>query len=107
MKKLLGLLLLCVPPVCYADNGQDTTAIRTTYVQDTLWLGEDSVAVIETLCAPICSSVVRIYNKVWLYLGDLSSPFAHAVFPEAYVENGRILWRDNTGLMLDDEEKKK
>lgn len=78
---------------------------ETTFTCDTLQLGTDTMLVIETACAPICSSVVRVYDKDWKYIGILHSPYISAVFPEAYVENKRLCWRDNTYMMLDDEEK--
>ena len=64
-----------------------------TSVLDTL-IGSDSIVVIHTVCAPICSSHVRVYNKEWQYLGALKAPFKSA-FPEAYIENNQLLWRDN------------
>jgi hypothetical protein len=62
---------------------------------DTLING-DSIIVIETACAPICSSRARIYNKEWKEIGEILPPFKHAVFPEAYIEDRKIRWRDNT-----------
>ena len=61
--------------------------------RDTLVLG-DSIMVIHTVCAPICSSHVRVYNKEWLLIGEAKPPFRSA-FPEAYIEDGKLLWRDN------------
>lgn len=66
---------------------------EVTSVHDTL-LTNDSILVIHTVCAPICSSHVRVYNKEWQYLGVLKAPFKSA-FPEAYIENNKLLWRDN------------
>ena len=62
-------------------------------VRDTL-LTNDSIIVIHTVCAPICSSHARIYNKEWKEIGVLKPPFK-SPFPEAYIEDGRVLWRDN------------
>ena len=56
-----------------------------------------SIFVIYTVCAPKCSSCVRVYNKVWEYLFSLEPPFKSA-FPVATVANketGRIEWKDN------------
>lgn len=64
-----------------------------TSVCDTIALG-DSIVVVQTVCAPICSSRARIYNKEWQEIGILRPPFRSA-FPEAYIEDGKILWRDN------------
>lgn len=66
---------------------------EVTSVRDTL-LTNDSILVIHTVCAPICSSHVRVYNKEWQYLGALKAPFKSA-FPEAYIENNKLIWRDN------------
>lgn len=62
-------------------------------VRDTL-LTNDSIIVIHTVCAPICSSHARVYNKEWQLIGILKAPFKSA-FPEAYIEEGKVLWRDN------------
>ncbi len=71
-------------------------AAADSYVRrDTLATG-DSIIVIETACAPICSSRARVYNKEGKEIGILRPPFAHAVFPEAYIEDDKIRWRDNT-----------
>lgn len=61
--------------------------------RDTIALG-DSIVVIHTVCAPICSSRVRVYNKEWKEIGIMRPPFKSA-FPEAYVEDGNLLWHDN------------
>lgn len=68
---------------------------QTTYRCDTLYSG-DSIYIVETACAPICSSCVRVYNKEWKLLGRIPAPWPHAVFPEAWIEDKRIRWRDNT-----------
>ena len=74
-------------------NDSDSTCTSITSSRDTLRIN-DSILVIHTVCAPICSSHVRVYNKEWQYLGVLKAPFKSA-FPEAYIENNKILWRDN------------
>lgn len=79
---------------------------ETTFACDTIELNKDTILVIETACAPICSSIVNVYSNNWQYIGRLMPPIANCVFPEAYVENKRLRWRDNTPLMLDEEEKK-
>ena len=79
---------------------QDTTAeqqtVAPTSKRDTLVLG-DSIVVIHTVCAPICSSHARVYNKEWQVIGELQAPFT-SIFPEAYIEDGQLLWRDNDTL---------
>ena len=64
-----------------------------TCVCDTIALG-DSIVIIHTVCAPICSSCARVYNKEWQFLGNITPPIQTA-FPEAYIEGGKLLWRDN------------
>lgn len=73
----------------------DSETINTKFVsvRDTIKLG-DSIVVIHTVCAPICSSRVRVYNKEWQEIGMMRPPF-RSVFPEAYIEDGKLLWRDN------------
>ena len=79
---------------------QDTTAeqqtVAPTSKRDTLVLG-DSIVVIHTVCAPICSSHARVYNKEWQVIGELQAPFT-SIFPETYIEDGQLLWRDNDTL---------
>lgn len=70
--------------------------VEPTSIRDTL-IGLDSIVVIHTVCAPICSSHARVYNKEWKEIGVLKAPFKSA-FPEAYIEAGKILWRDNDTL---------
>jgi len=75
--------------------------------KDTLMSG-DTATVITTVCAPICSSIARVYainNKEWLLVHTLMGD-STMVFPEAYFEQQQLRWRDNTPEMLDDEEKR-
>ena len=74
-----------------ASEFQNNDDITSTC--DTL-LTNDSIIVIHTVCAPICSSCARVYNKEWQFLGNLTPPIKTA-FPEAYIEDGKLLWRDN------------
>jgi len=88
---LLNLLLVITPPV----------------KKDTLIMG-DTAMVISTACAPICSSIARVYainNKEWQLVRTLTGD-STMVFPEAYFEEQQLRWRDNTPELLDDEEKK-
>ena len=104
--KIITLLLLIgvVLPAWAQSNsltidtipaGQDL-AYNTTITSDTLYTA-DSIIVIITACAPICSSVVSVYNaQTNLFIGNINSPFTNAIFPEAYIEDKKILWRNNT-----------
>lgn len=66
---------------------------EVTSMRDTL-ITNDTIIVIHTVCAPICSSRARVFNKEWQEIGVLRPPF-QSIFPEAYIENGKLLWRDN------------
>lgn len=100
MKKTLTLFIVLFVSVLVSEllNSNAVASelqndYEVTSVRDTL-LTNDSILVIHTVCAPICSSHVRVYNKEWQYLGVLKAPFKSA-FPEAYIENNKLLWRDN------------
>lgn len=100
MKKILTLFTILFVSVLVSEllNSNAVASelqndYEVTSVRDTL-LTNDSILVIHTVCAPICSSHVRVYNKEWQYLGVLKAPFKSA-FPEAYIENNKLLWRDN------------
>lgn len=100
MKKILTLFIVLFVSVLVSEllNSNAVASelqndYEVTSVHDTL-LTNDSILVIHTVCAPICSSHVRVYNKEWQYLGALKAPFKSA-FPEAYIENNKLLWRDN------------
>ena len=100
MKKILTLFIVLFVSVLVSEllNSNAVASelqndYEVTSVRDTL-LTNDSILVIHTVCAPICSSHVRVYNKEWQYLGALKAPFKSA-FPEAYIENNQLLWRDN------------
>ena len=64
----------------------------------------DSTLVVETVCAPICSSCARIYSKESELMREVPSPLPHAVFPFAHIEDGKLVWEDNTDIILDEEE---
>ena len=100
MKKILTLFTVLFVSVLVSEllnSNAVASELQNDYeltsVRDTL-LTNDSILVIHTVCAPICSSHVRVYNKEWQYLGALKAPFKSA-FPEAYIENNKLLWRDN------------
>ena len=54
----------------------------------------DSVLLIRSQCAPLCASFARVYDEQWHLLRTIPSPRT-MVLPEAYVQNGQLLWRDN------------
>lgn len=64
----------------------------------------DSILVVQTVCAPVCSSCAHIYNKEWQLLREVR-PTKECTFPLAAIRNGQLVWQDNTAQILDDEEK--
>ena len=91
-------LLSCLPfAACMADD----VSVRT----DTLRTG-DSLIVITTACAPVCSSVVQVFNAKGEFIGRIEPPYHRATFPEAYIEDNKLRWRDNTAAILDEDEKR-
>lgn len=93
---ILFLLFVCTASLCSFAQQTATTEQQSPELssrRDTL-LTNDSIVVIHTVCAPLCSSHVRVYNKEWKEIGILNAPF-QSPFPEAYIEDGKLLWRDN------------
>lgn len=91
---VMSILLLLTGLARANDTTQVVYDVIST--RDTL-ITNDSIIVIHTVCAPICSSHARIYNKEWQEMGVLKAPFK-SIFPEAYIENEKLLWRDNDTL---------
>jgi len=89
-----------------ADSHNDEEAPAITFSRDTLVRSNDSIIIVVTACAPICSSIVIVENAEGDEIGKIVPPIADAIFPEAYIENGIIKWRDNTYMMLDEDEKR-
>ena len=83
-----GFIISILAILLSAGVHAEITAVRDTLITN------DSIYVIHTVCAPVCSSHVRVYNKEWKPTGVLKAPFKSA-FPEAYIQDDRILWRDN------------
>lgn len=54
----------------------------------------DSVLLIRSQCAPKCASFARIYSDDWSLLRAIPIP-RNLILPEAYVQNGELLWREN------------
>ena len=101
-RHLLLLAALLIFPLSAMCEDTVPAPYATTSTRDTLVTG-DSIIVIHTVCAPVCSSCARVYNKEWTRIGTLTPPF-RSPFPEAYIENGRLLWRDNYPQLLDEDE---
>ena len=83
------------PQVIEQNGGYEKIAVTDSATLE-VYEGSDSIFVVMTVCAPQCSSCARVYNKEWKLLGRIPAPWPHAVFPEAWIEDKRIRWRDNT-----------
>ena len=90
--KIIKLIFCVVGFFCCGKlAAEDVTSVRDTLITN------DSIIVIHTVCAPICSSHARVYNKEGDLIRVLKAPF-RSVFPEAYIEDNKVLWRDNDTL---------
>ena len=55
----------------------------------------DSILLVQTVCAPLCSSVARMYDSQWTLLHPLPAPDAYTL-PQAFIDNnGAIRWQEN------------
>lgn len=55
----------------------------------------DSILLVQTVCAPLCSSVARMYDGQWTLLHPVPAPDAYTL-PQAFIdENGTIRWQEN------------
>ena len=55
----------------------------------------DSILLVQTVCAPLCSSVARMYDSQWTLLHPMPTPDAYTL-PQAFIENnGAIRWQEN------------
>ncbi len=78
------------------QHGETTRFILadSSYI-DLYYYGEnDSILLIRSQCAPLCASFVRVYDEDWKVLRNVTAPRT-MILPEAYVQNGQLLWRDN------------
>ncbi len=66
----------------------------------------DSLLVVRTVCAPICSSAAALYTPSGQLLHPVLPTTTAAVFPEAHIVSGTLVWTDNTTEILDENEKK-
>ena len=66
----------------------------SSYIDLFYYTEGDSVLLIRTQCAPLCASFVRMYDGEWNMLRTIPTP-VNMVLPEAYVQNGELLWREN------------
>ena len=77
-------------------NGEMTRFVLadSSYIDLYYYPQGDSVLLIRTQCSPLCSSFARIYDEQWQILRSVPTPRT-MILPEAYVQNGNLLWRDN------------
>ena len=55
----------------------------------------DSILLVQTVCAPLCSSVARMYDSHWTLLHPVPAPDAYTL-PQAIInKNGNICWQEN------------
>ena len=55
----------------------------------------DSILLVQTVCAPLCSSVARMYDSRWTLLHPIPAPDAYTL-PQAFIDsNGDIRWQEN------------
>ena len=55
----------------------------------------DSILLVQTVCAPLCSSVARMYDSHWTLLHPVPAPDAYTL-PQAFIDsNGTIRWQEN------------
>ena len=55
----------------------------------------DSILLVQTVCAPLCSSVALMYDSRWTLLHPIPAPDAYTL-PQAFIDsNGGIRWQEN------------
>lgn len=55
----------------------------------------DSILLVQTVCAPLCSSVAQMYDSHWALLHPVPAPEAYTL-PQAIInKNGNICWQEN------------
>ena len=119
MKKQLLFILLTIFPACIfaqesvlerliADvqalgGSPEVVVEEDTYckvrVADSCYLETyhygDSILLVQTVCAPLCSSVAQMYDSRWTLLHPIPAPDAYTL-PQAIInENGNICWQEN------------
>lgn len=106
---LLDIITELITAIMAMNGHVDTLAMTDNYARyrmaDSCYVETltypDSTLVIETVCAPLCSSRAYIYyNKESLSdaptILTVPSPYPSAVLVEAHIEDGKIIWTDNT-----------
>lgn len=65
----------------------------------------DTLFFVQTVCVPVCVSVVQAYTPTWQYLTTLQPPFK-ADMVSATAQSGTIVFTDETPNLLDEEERR-
>ncbi len=73
-------------------------------VEYDLLIQTDTITLIQTVCAPICASVVKQYDSLWQYLRTIH-PSITGMLIEAELRGEDIVYKDNTPDLLDEDEK--
>ena len=64
----------------------------------------DSAVVVETVCAPLCASYVRVYNTEGIPLRDIPYP-PDGMLHAAHIDSiGAVHWTNTTSSLLDESE---
>ena len=62
-------------------------------VRFSIYCTNDSIMLVRTYCAPLCSSIVTRYNTLWLQ-GETILPPDSCILPLAIYNNGQIKWEE-------------
>ena len=76
------------------DISSDSLGINISFRYDTIENAGMTI-VIQTVCAPVCSSIVYMYDADGSRIRTVLPP-SHLTFAEAYMEGDSIKWTDNT-----------
>ncbi len=64
----------------------------------------DTITFVQTMCAPVCASIVKQYDSEWLYL-QTKTHQQKGIFVEALLQDSAIVYKENTPELLDEDEK--
>ena len=77
-------------------NGETTRFVLadSSYIDLYYYDQGDSVLLIRSQCSPKCASFARVYDEQWSLIRSVPTPRT-MILPEAYIQNGQLLWREN------------
>ena len=93
MKRFLLILFGAYAAVASALAQQDTLSLPDLQDTSSMLALQDTPSLDSDMDYTLPTSV-RVLNKEGVEMGILRPPFRSA-FPEAYIEDGKLLWRDN------------